>query len=73
MRRKPDARVHLEMGLLRLINAARLAPLEELLTEIKTGTGGAPQTRGASATSGERVGGRIAFKQLFGCECRLWQ
>src|SRR6202030_4009543 len=40
LRRKPDPRVHLEMGLLRLINAARLAPLEELLTEIKNGTGG---------------------------------
>jgi DNA polymerase-3 subunit gamma/tau len=40
LRRKPDSRVHLEMGLLRLINAARLAPLEELLTEIKSGTGG---------------------------------
>jgi DNA polymerase-3 subunit gamma/tau len=40
LRRKPDPRVHLEMGLLRLINAARLVPLEELLTEIKSGTGG---------------------------------
>jgi DNA polymerase III subunit gamma/tau len=37
LRRKPDPRVHLEMGLLRLINAARLAPLEELLAELKTG------------------------------------
>jgi len=37
LRRKPDPRVHLEMGLLRLINAARLAPLEELLTELKSG------------------------------------
>lgn len=44
LRRKPDARVHLEMGMLRLINAGRMAPLEELLTEIKTGTGGAPPT-----------------------------
>jgi DNA polymerase III subunit gamma/tau len=35
LRRKPDPRVHLEMGLLRLINAARLAPLEELLAELK--------------------------------------
>ncbi len=42
VRSKPDSRVHLEMGLLRLINAARLAPLEELLTEIKTGTSGTP-------------------------------
>jgi DNA polymerase-3 subunit gamma/tau len=37
LRRKPDPRVHLEMGLLRLINAARLAPLEELLNELKSG------------------------------------
>jgi DNA polymerase-3 subunit gamma/tau len=37
LRRKPDPRVHLEMGLLRLINASRLAPLEELLTELKSG------------------------------------
>jgi DNA polymerase III subunit gamma/tau len=34
LRRKPDPRVHLEMGLLRLINAARLAPLEELLADL---------------------------------------
>jgi len=37
LRRKPDPRVHLEMGLLRLINASRLVPLEELLTELKGG------------------------------------
>jgi DNA polymerase-3 subunit gamma/tau len=58
LRRKPDARVHLEMGLLRLINAARLAPLEELLTEIKSGTGGGPSTttpaRRAAAASGRK-------------------
>jgi DNA polymerase-3 subunit gamma/tau len=40
LRRKPDPRVHLEMGLLRLINAARLAPLEELLADLKTGAPG---------------------------------
>lgn len=34
VRRKMDPRVHLEMGLLRLINAARLAPMEELLAEV---------------------------------------
>ena len=61
LRRKPDARVHLEMGLLRLVNAARLAPLEELLTEIKTGTGSAAE-RGTRSTSGECGGWRIAFK-----------
>lgn len=58
LRRKPDPRVHLEMGLLRLINAARLAPLEELLTEIKSGTGSGvgntsqvPARRAASAST----------------------
>jgi DNA polymerase-3 subunit gamma/tau len=62
LRRKPDPRVHLEMGLLRLINAARLAPLEELLTEIKSGTGGGvgsgspiPARRGASASAAAGV------------------
>jgi DNA polymerase-3 subunit gamma/tau len=45
LRRKPDPRVHLEMGLLRLINAARLAPLEELLAELKSGA----QASGASS------------------------
>jgi DNA polymerase III subunit gamma/tau len=51
LRRKPDPRVHLEMGLLRLINAARLAPLEELLTELKSGasTGASAGTTRASA------------------------
>jgi DNA polymerase-3 subunit gamma/tau len=49
LRRKPDPRVHLEMGLLRLINASRLAPLEELLAELKSGApaGGAASSGGA--------------------------
>jgi DNA polymerase III subunit gamma/tau len=34
LRRKPDPRLHLEMGLLRLVNAARLAPIEEVLAEL---------------------------------------
>src|SRR6202012_5986413 len=37
LRKKLDPRVHLEMGLLRLINAARLAPLEELMAEVRSG------------------------------------
>ena len=59
LRRKLDARVHLEMGMLRLINAARMAPLEELLAEIKTGTGGAPPAapvrRAASAAGSTSI------------------
>jgi DNA polymerase III subunit gamma/tau len=49
VRRKMDPRVHLEMGLLRLVNAARLAPLEELLAEVngaggRSGGGSAPRS-----------------------------
>jgi DNA polymerase III subunit gamma/tau len=58
VRRKMDPRVHLEMGLLRLVNAARLAPLEELLADLGTGTGtrptgggSAPRTSAASRTA----------------------
>src|SRR5256885_1478941 len=48
LRRKPDPRVHLEMGLLRLINASRLAPLEELLAELKSGVPGGSTDAGAA-------------------------
>jgi DNA polymerase-3 subunit gamma/tau len=48
LRRKPDERLHLEMGLLRMVNAARLEPLEQVLAEL----GGA----GAGANSAARVG-----------------
>src|SRR5580693_3480675 len=55
LRRAPDPRVHLEMGLLRLINAGRLAPLEELMTEMKggvpgSGTGTSGASRGVAAS-----------------------
>jgi DNA polymerase III gamma/tau subunit len=54
LRRKPDPRVHLEMGLLRLINASRLAPLEELLADLRDGvpaaSAGAGASRGTSPT-----------------------
>lgn len=56
VRREMDPRVHLEMGLLRLVNAARLAPLEELLAEVssgavtgRTGGGSAPRSAAPSA------------------------
>ena len=42
LRRKPDARLHLEMGLLRMVNAARLAPLEELLADLEGGNPASP-------------------------------
>ena len=48
LRRKPDPRVHLEMGLLRLINASRLAPLEELLTELRSGAPSGSRSEGTA-------------------------
>jgi DNA polymerase-3 subunit gamma/tau len=51
LRRKPDPRVHLEMGLLRLINASRLAPLEELLAELKSSAPGSASIGTARAGS----------------------
>jgi DNA polymerase III subunit gamma/tau len=43
LRRKPDPRLHLELGSLRLINAQRLAPLEEALAEIRGESSRAPR------------------------------
>jgi DNA polymerase-3 subunit gamma/tau len=50
IRRKPDPRLHLELGLLRLVNAARLAPLEEVLAEL-SGEGNARPGRPATASA----------------------
>jgi DNA polymerase III subunit gamma/tau len=35
LRRQPDPRLHLELGILKLVNAQRLAPLEEVLAELR--------------------------------------
>ncbi len=51
LRRKPDPRVHLEMGLLRLINASRLAPLEELLAELKSSAPGSGANTGVARSA----------------------
>src|SRR6201998_30686 len=53
LRHKPDPRVHLEMGLLRLIHAGRLAPLEELLADLSdaSGNGGAAKSSTARASA----------------------
>jgi DNA polymerase III subunit gamma/tau len=72
LRRAMDPRVHLEMGLLRLVNAARLAPLEELLAEAKSvsgngpGGGSGPRTAGSgsaapSFTSRSATAGAASF------------
>jgi DNA polymerase-3 subunit gamma/tau len=49
LRRKPDPRLHLELGVLRLINAQRLAPLEEILAEMQGGSASIRQSPARSA------------------------
>jgi DNA polymerase-3 subunit gamma/tau len=54
LRRKPDPRLHLEMGLLRMVNAARLAPLEEVLAELNGESGTLGNSAVQSASSAPR-------------------
>jgi DNA polymerase-3 subunit gamma/tau len=65
LRRKPDPRVHLEMGLLRLINASRLAPLEELLADLRGGTPAATATGGAARGVGAAPRPPVARAESF--------
>jgi DNA polymerase-3 subunit gamma/tau len=64
LRRAPDPRVHLEMGLLRLVNAGRLALLEEVLSEVKGGSGGGGMP---SSSVGRGATGNVAptTKKMF--------
>jgi len=57
LRRAMDPRVHLEMGLLRLVNAARLGTLEEVLAEAKSASGGSSGGGSGLRTSGAASGG----------------
>jgi len=58
VRRKPDPRLHLEMGLLRLVQAARLAPLEEVLAELS----GESVSRPSRQSGGSAVARTPAFR-----------
>ena len=51
LRRNPDPRLHLELALLKLVNAQRLAPLEAVLSDLHGG-GRAPALRSAPDASG---------------------
>jgi DNA polymerase III subunit gamma/tau len=55
LRRQPDPRLHLELGLLKLINAQRLAPLEEIVAELRGGLGEAGRTVKSPAPPGRAV------------------
>src|SRR5258706_8635400 len=61
LRRKPDARLHLEMGLLRLVNAARLAPLEEILAELEGGASEHPASSASQTRPPARTNAPAAF------------
>jgi len=45
LRRKPDPRLHLELGLLRMINAQRLVPLEEAISELRSESASVPREK----------------------------
>ena len=50
LRRRPDPRLHLELGLLKLVNAQRLAPLEEFLADLHAERGGEPRNERSSGS-----------------------
>ena len=60
LRHAPDPRLHLELGLLKMINAKRLAPLEELLAEMRGGElrVAAKSSSGGASGSGSPFGGQ---------------
>jgi DNA polymerase III subunit gamma/tau len=52
LRRQPDPRLHLELGLLKLVNAQRLAPLEAVLAELRgESRNDSPRVTGSSAAA----------------------
>lgn len=69
LRRKPDPPLHLELGLLRMVNAMRLAPLEQALAAA-AGTG--PATVGAARSSAAPLmtGGEPAGATGYGAPAR---
>ena len=72
LRKKPDARLHMEMGLLRMVNAARLAPLEELLADLEGGAPAAPApTRMSSASSPALQGSSASMPAQFPSPARM--
>ena len=71
VRRKMDPRVHLEMGLLRLVNAARLAPLEELLADLGNSAGSRP-TGGGSAPKTSASASRTATASAVTASSPAW-
>jgi DNA polymerase III subunit gamma/tau len=60
LRRAPDPRLHLELGLLKLINARRLAPMEEVLAGLRGETRGSGSGGGQIRNGGARTANSAA-------------
>jgi DNA polymerase III subunit gamma/tau len=68
LRRAPDPRLHLELGLLKLINARRLAPLEEVLAglrgEPRSSGGGGRDIRGSGTRTANSAASSVPTRAL---------
>jgi DNA polymerase-3 subunit gamma/tau len=68
LRRAPDPRLHLELGLLKLINARRLAPLEEVLAglrgEVRSSGGGGGDIRGGGARTANSAASSLSTRAM---------
>ena len=58
MRRKPDPRLHMELGILKLVTAKRMAPLEEVIAEMRGETPARPKagTKSFAAAASPALG-----------------
>jgi DNA polymerase-3 subunit gamma/tau len=72
LRRAPDPRLHLELGLLKLINARRLAPIEEVLAglrgevrrETRGSGGGGGDIRGSGARTANSTASSLPTRAM---------
>jgi DNA polymerase-3 subunit gamma/tau len=68
LRRAPDPRLHLELGLLKLINARRLAPLEEVLAglrgEVRSSGGGGGDIRGGGTRTANSAASSLPARAM---------
>jgi DNA polymerase-3 subunit gamma/tau len=69
LRRAPDPRLHLELGLLKLINARRLAPIEEVLAGLRgevrgSGGGGGGDIRGGGARTANSAASSLPARAM---------
>ena len=69
LRRAPDPRLHLELGLLKLINARRLAPIEEVLAGLRgegrgSGGGGGGDIRGGGARTANSAASSLPTRAM---------